>query len=82
MIEVTLLDDAWEGVEPGTEALLDRWLVREGDRVEVGQVVARVVLVKANLDITSPAKGVIERILVPAEQTFAKGRPLATLREA
>jgi pyruvate/2-oxoglutarate dehydrogenase complex dihydrolipoamide acyltransferase (E2) component len=82
VIEVTLLDDAWEGVEPGTEALLDRWLVREGDRVEVGQVVARVVLVKANLDITSPAKGVIERILVPAEQTFAKGRPLATLREA
>ena len=82
MIEVTLPDDAWEGVEPGTEALLDQWLVCEGDRVEAGQVVAKVVLVKANLVITSPAHGVIERILVSAEQTFAKGRPLATLREA
>jgi len=82
VIEVTLPDDAWEGVEPGTEALLDQWLVREGDRVEAGQVVAKVVLVKANLVITSPAGGVIVRILVPAEQTFAKGRPLAELRGA
>ena len=65
-----------------TEALVDQWLVKEGDHVDAGQVVARVVLVKTTLEVTAPANGVIQRILVPAEQTFAKGKPLATMGEA
>ena len=81
MTDIALPDDVWEGVEPGTEALVDQWLVREGDRVAAGQVVARVVLVKTNIEVTAPASGVIQRILVPAEGTVARGRPLATLRE-
>jgi pyruvate/2-oxoglutarate dehydrogenase complex dihydrolipoamide acyltransferase (E2) component len=44
-------------------------------------VLAKVVLAKTNLEVTAPADGVVERILVTAEQTFAKGRTLATLRE-
>jgi pyruvate/2-oxoglutarate dehydrogenase complex dihydrolipoamide acyltransferase (E2) component len=79
--DIVLPDSVWEGVDPGTEALVDQWLVREGDRVAAGQVLAKVVLVKTNLEVTAPADGVVERILVPVEQTFAKGRPLATLRE-
>lgn len=82
MTDILLPDSAWEGVEPGTEALVDEWLVREGDRVVAGQVLAKVVLVKTNLEVAAPVNGVVERILVPAEQTFAKGRPLAALREA
>lgn len=82
MTEVTLADSYWQDVEPGTEALVDQWLVREGDRVSAGQPVAKVMLVKTALEVTAPASGIIERILVPAEQTFARGRPLATLREA
>lgn len=82
MIEITLDDAAWTDVEPGTEALVDKWLVGEGDRVAAGQVIAKVVLVKATLDVTAPANGVVERILVPAEQTFARGKPIAALREA
>ena len=82
MTDIVLPDSVWEGVEPSTEALVDQWLVREGDRVVAGQVLAKVVLVKTNLEVTAPADGVVERILVPVEQTFAKGRPLATLREA
>ena len=82
MTDVVLADSFWEGVDPGTEALVDQWLVREGDRVVAGQTLAKVVLVKTNLEVTAPADGVVERILVPAEQTFARGRPLATLREA
>jgi pyruvate/2-oxoglutarate dehydrogenase complex dihydrolipoamide acyltransferase (E2) component len=81
MTDVLLPDEVWEGVEPGTEALVDQWLVREGERVNAGQTLAKVVLVKANLEVTAPADGVLERILVPAEGTFPKGRPIATLRE-
>lgn len=81
MTDVLLPDEVWEGVEPGTEALVDQWLVREGERVNAGQTLAKVVLVKANLEVTAPADGVLERILVPAEGTFPKGRPLATLRK-
>ena len=81
MTDVVLPDSLWEGVDPGTEALMDEWLVREGDRVVAGQLLAKVVLVKANLEVTAPADGLVERILVPAEQTFAKGVALATLRE-
>ena len=81
MTDIVLADDAWEGVDPGTEALLSEWLVREGDRVGVGQVVVRVVLVKASLDIAAPAAGVVERILVREEETFARGKVLAVLRE-
>jgi pyruvate/2-oxoglutarate dehydrogenase complex dihydrolipoamide acyltransferase (E2) component len=80
--DILLPDAVWEGVEPGVEALVDKWLVREGERVKAGQVLANVVLVKANLEVTAPADGVLERILVPAEGTFPKGRTLATLREA
>jgi pyruvate/2-oxoglutarate dehydrogenase complex dihydrolipoamide acyltransferase (E2) component len=81
MTDVLLPDEVWEGVEPGTEALVEQWLVREGERVNTGQALAKVVLVKANLEVTAPADGVLERILVPAEGTFPKGRPIATLRE-
>jgi len=81
MTDIVLPDDVWEGVEAGTEALVDQWLVREGDRVARGQPVAKVVLVKTNIEVTAPASGVIERILVPAEATVARGGPLATLRE-
>jgi pyruvate/2-oxoglutarate dehydrogenase complex dihydrolipoamide acyltransferase (E2) component len=76
---IVLPDASWEGVEPGTEALLDRWLVTEGARVSAGQPIARVVLVKATLEVTAPAAGVLARIVVPAEQTFARGAVLAEL---
>ncbi len=82
MTEVQLPDALWTGVDAGVEALLDQWLVHEGDRVTAGQPLAKVVLVKTNIEVTAPADGVIERILVPVEQTFPRGRPLATLREA
>jgi pyruvate/2-oxoglutarate dehydrogenase complex dihydrolipoamide acyltransferase (E2) component len=81
MTEVKLADEAWQGVEAGTEALLNGWLVGEGERVAAGQALADVVLVKASLEVTAPAAGVIEKILVPKEATFARGQALAVLRE-
>ncbi len=81
MIDIALGNEAWEGVEAGTEALVDAWLVREGERVSAGQPVVKVVLVKTSYEIAAPANGIVDRILVPAEQTFARGRSLGTLRE-
>jgi pyruvate/2-oxoglutarate dehydrogenase complex dihydrolipoamide acyltransferase (E2) component len=56
VIEVSLDDAAWQDVEAGVEALVDQWLVAEGDAVRAGQPLAKVVLVKANLDVVAPAK--------------------------
>jgi pyruvate/2-oxoglutarate dehydrogenase complex dihydrolipoamide acyltransferase (E2) component len=80
--EVELGADAWKGVDAGVEALLDKWLVAEGDRVQAGERLANVVLVKANLDIVAPVSGRIEKILVKTNETFARGAPIALLQEA
>ncbi len=82
MTEITLSADAWKDIDPGTEALLDKWLVAEGDTVRAGQVLANAVIVKANQDIVAPTDGRVEKILVKAEETFAQGKAIAVLREA
>jgi pyruvate/2-oxoglutarate dehydrogenase complex dihydrolipoamide acyltransferase (E2) component len=81
-LDVTVAGEFWKDVDTGTEALVDAWLVAEGDEVAPGQPLVNVVLVKANHEVLAPAAGVIEKILVRAEQTFAQGQPLATLRTA
>jgi pyruvate/2-oxoglutarate dehydrogenase complex dihydrolipoamide acyltransferase (E2) component len=82
MKAIVLDERSWKGIEPDTEAIVEKWLVCEGDAVEAGQAVASVMLVKASLDVAAPARGVIEKILVAEEGTFARGQPLATLRES
>ena len=81
-MDVTLVESAWEEVEPGVEALLDAWLVAPGDRVDAGQPLARVVLVKASLEVEAPAAGRVQSLLVAAGETFARGRSIATLEPA
>jgi len=81
LTDVVLPAAAWQDVEPGTEALLDKWLVQEGDRVKAGQTMALVVLVKTSFDIVAPIDAVVERILVPQEGTFKPGQPLARLKD-
>jgi pyruvate/2-oxoglutarate dehydrogenase complex dihydrolipoamide acyltransferase (E2) component len=77
MTDVLLPARAWQDVDAGTEALVDEWLVREGDRVKAGQTIAAVVLVKTRFDIEAPADGVLDKILVPKDGTFKPGQPLA-----
>lgn len=79
-IGITLTEAAWVGVDPNAQALVDRWLATEGTHVSEGDVLARVVLVKTTFDFTAPESGLIEKILVPAGETFARGEPLARLR--
>lgn len=82
MSDVVLPAAAWQDVEAGTEALVDRWLVGPGDTVKAGQTLAVVVLVKASIDVTAPADGVVEQILVPKDATFKPGQALARLKAA
>lgn len=81
-IDVTLNAEAWQGVDPATEALLDKWLVAPGDSVRAGQPLANVVLVKANLEVTAPVAGRVAQLLVPTGGTFARGRPITLLEVA
>ena len=81
-LEIRLPDDAWEGVEPGVEALVDQWLVAPGDAVRAGQPLAKVVLVKASLEVNAPAAGRLDSIRVAAGETFARGQAIASLKEA
>jgi biotin carboxyl carrier protein len=76
-VNIGLPDAAWEGVDATVEALLDRWLVKEGDTVRQGQPLATVVLVKASQDILAPGDGRVSHILVGAGRSFAKGQPVA-----
>lgn len=82
MTEITLSADAWKDIDPRVEALVDKWLVAEGDTVRIGQPLANVVIVKTNQDILAPANGRIEKILLQAGETFAQGKPIALLKEA
>ena len=82
MLAIRLADEMWKDVDPGTEALLEKWLVKEGDTVSAGQPVANVVLVKTSIEVTAPAAGRVARIAVAAEQTFGPGRDLALLEPA
>jgi pyruvate/2-oxoglutarate dehydrogenase complex dihydrolipoamide acyltransferase (E2) component len=70
----------WNGVDEGVQALLDSWLVSEGSHVEAGQALARVVLVKASLEVVAPCAGMLEKVLVAAGENFARGQPLGQLR--
>lgn len=82
MIEINLPEEAWQDVEPGTEALLEEWLVAPGDTVEAGQTVAIVVMVKTSTEVAAPTAGVIEEILIAKDDTVAQGKPLARMRAA
>ena len=84
LIDICLPDSAWEDVEPGTEALLEQWLVKPGEAVAAGQSLAIVVMVKTSIEVCAAADGVLERILIEADGTVARGQVLGTLaaREA
>jgi Pyruvate/2-oxoglutarate dehydrogenase complex, dihydrolipoamide acyltransferase (E2) component, and related enzymes len=58
---------------------ITEWLVKPGDRVHRGDIVAVVDTDKADIDVEIFEDGVIDRILVPAGEKVPVGTPLATL---
>jgi len=62
------------------EGMLNEWMVKPGDTVTRGQIVAVVETTKAAVEIECWHDGVVRELLVPVGQT-AVGTPLATLLE-
>ncbi|MFA7512953.1 MAG: dihydrolipoamide acetyltransferase family protein [Mycolicibacterium vanbaalenii] len=64
------------------EGMLNEWLVKPGDTVSRGQVVAVVETTKAAVEIECWHDGTVHELLVPVGQTVSVGTPLATLLES
>lgn len=77
MIEFTM-PSLGADMDSGT---LDQWLVKPGDTVTRGQVVAVVETTKAAVEVECWHSGIVQDLLVPIGQTVDVGTVLATLRE-
>ncbi len=62
------------------EGTLIEWLVKPGDPITRGQVVAVVDTTKAAVDVECWHEGTVEELLVPVGKTVQVGTPLARLR--
>jgi 2-oxoglutarate dehydrogenase E2 component (dihydrolipoamide succinyltransferase) len=65
-----------ESVLEGTVA---RWLVKEGDRVEMDQALVEVTTDKVDAEIPSPTTGVVKQLLVMEGETIEIGRELLSI---
>ena len=64
-----------------TEGRIARWLKKEGDTLESGQVMAEIETDKATMEMEVVDEGVLHKILVPEGATVAVGTPIAIIRE-
>jgi 2-oxoglutarate dehydrogenase E2 component (dihydrolipoamide succinyltransferase) len=65
--------------ESVTEGTVTRWLKQEGDTVEVDEPLVEVSTDKVDTEIPSPAAGVLQRIVVPEDETVEVGAELAVI---
>jgi 2-oxoisovalerate dehydrogenase E2 component (dihydrolipoyl transacylase) len=65
--------------ESVTEGTIERWLVKEGDRVEQYDPLFEVVTDKVNAEVPAEVAGTITRIIVGDGQTVKVGTPLAEI---
>ncbi|HTO55798.1 MAG TPA: dihydrolipoamide acetyltransferase family protein [Myxococcota bacterium] len=68
--------------ESVVEGTLERWLVREGERVEKDQVLCEITTDKVDAEVIAPESGVLSKIVVAQGQTVAVGAELAQLEPA
>lgn len=77
MNDVTLDSHCWPVLEAGDQALLERWLVSEGEAVHAGELLAQVRLMQQTVEVVAPHAGVLETIFIPAGERFGQGAVLA-----
>jgi pyruvate dehydrogenase E2 component (dihydrolipoamide acetyltransferase) len=68
--------------ESVTEGTVTRWLKQEGDTVEADEPLVEVSTDKVDTEIPSPATGVLQRIVVPADETVQVGAELAVIGDS
>lgn len=77
-----MVDFLMPSLGPDMEAgTLVEWLVKPGDRVKRGDVVAVVDTQKGVIEVEIYQSGEIEQILVPLDAKVPVGTPLARLRD-
>jgi 2-oxoglutarate dehydrogenase E2 component (dihydrolipoamide succinyltransferase) len=65
--------------ESVVEGTISQWLVKEGDRVERDQPLVEVTTDKVDVEIPSPASGIVQRIVVSAGEVVPVGAELARI---
>ncbi|MFC3282541.1 biotin/lipoyl-containing protein [Litchfieldella rifensis] len=72
---ITVPDALWEG---DSEGVITAWLVNDGAEVAQGDLVAEVMVEKAQYEIEAPAAGVLA-ITKQEDEVVEKGDTIATL---
>jgi 2-oxoisovalerate dehydrogenase E2 component (dihydrolipoyl transacylase) len=67
------LPDVGEGL---TEAEIVSWRVKEGDVIEINDVVVEIETAKSLVELPSPYAGTVQALLVPEGETVAVGTPI------
>lgn len=65
-----------------TEATVGTWFVQPGDRVSKNDDVVEIETDKISHTVLAPCDGVIERILVPVDETVPVGAVLCFIRQS
>ncbi|MCA1955834.1 biotin/lipoyl-containing protein, partial [Zymomonas sp.] len=66
-----------------TEGTLAKWLVKEGDAVKAGDILAEIETDKAIMEFETVDAGIIAKILVPeGSENIAVGQVIAVMAEA
>ncbi len=71
-----LLPDVGEGL---TEAEIVAWRVKEGDTVQINDIVVEIETAKSLVELPSPFAGVVSALLVPEGETVAVGTPIISI---
>ena len=65
--------------ESVVEGTIERWVVREGERVEKDQILCEISTDKVDAEIPAPETGVVVSILIPEGQTVDVGTEIAVI---
>lgn len=68
-----------EVAETVVEGTISKWLKQPGDRVELYESLVEIITDKVNVELPSPATGVLTEILVAEGETVPTGTPLALM---
>jgi len=67
--------------ESVSEGTVTRWLKQEGEHVDLDEPLLEVSTDKVDTEIPSPAAGVLQRIVVPEDETVEVGAELAVIAD-
>src|SRR5690242_5777290 len=70
------LPDVGEGL---TEAEIVSWKVKEGDEVQINDIVVEIETAKSLVELPSPFAGTVQKLMVPEGETVPVGTPIIAI---